>query len=145
MQEFLAKAAERFELILFSPSHTSYVQAVLDIIDPNRNLFSHVLTRRHCIKVEDAYIKPLFVLDRNMKRTILVDNSTICFSADLANGVPIVPYFDNKDDIELLMLLGYLEQLERVEDVRISNRKHFKLHRYSKHKGLKSLYDDLFK
>lgn len=116
----------------------------MDKIDPDRKFFHFVIPRKHCIKVEDFYIKPLQILNRNPNRVIIVDNSDICFCKDLDNGVPIVSFFDNKDDLELLMLLGYLEQLENVTDVREFNKKHFKLYKYSRHKDLKSLYDDLF-
>ena len=144
MHEFLAKAAERYELVLFSPSHQYYVDAVLDIIDPDRQLFKHIVPRKHCVKIDDMYIKPLKALGRDIRRTVIVDNSSFCFCKELGNGIPIVPFFDNKNDLELLMLLGYLEQLESVSDVREFNKKHFKLHRYAKHKDLKHLYDDLF-
>lgn len=130
--------------MLFSPSHQSYVNAVLREIDPERRFFHYVIPRKHCIKFGDFYLKPLQVLNRDPKRTVIVDNSAICFCKDLASGVPIVSFFDNKQDLELLMLLGYLEQLERAADVREFNKKHFKLHKYARQKDLKSLYDDLF-
>lgn len=89
-------------------------------------------------------MKPLQVLNRDLSRLVIIDNSAICFCKDLDNGIPIVSFFDNKNDLELLMLLGYLEQLENAVDVREFNRKHLKLYKYSRHDNLKSLYDDLF-
>lgn len=120
------------------------MDAVLDKIDPERKFFKFVIPRKHCIKFEDFYIKPLQVINRDLSRMVIIDNSSICFCKDLDNGIPIVSFFDNKTDLELLMLLGYLEQLENVADVREFNRKHLKLYKYSRYKDLKSVYDGLF-
>lgn len=120
------------------------MDAVLEKIDPERKFIHYIVPKRHCIQIKNHYIKPLQIFNRDPKRLVIVDNSAICFCKDLDNGIPIVSFFDNKNDLELLMLLGYLEQLEHADDVQEVNKKHFKLHKYAKHKDLKSLYVDLF-
>jgi len=41
----LNNLVNRFELILFTASHSSYANVVLDYIDPDRRLFQHRLYR----------------------------------------------------------------------------------------------------
>lgn len=39
---------------------------------------------------------------------VLVDNSAYCYYPQLDNGIPIIPFYDNKKDKELLFLTDYL-------------------------------------
>jgi len=43
----------------------------------------------------------------------------------------VIPFYDNKDDTELVSLLDYLKSLFTVNDVREVNRKHFKTNLYA--------------
>ena len=47
----------------------------------------------------------------------------------LDNGIPIVSWFDDKDDTELLSLLPFLERLQNVEDVRPIVHNEFQTHK----------------
>ena len=63
---------------------------------------------------------------------VLVDNNVLSFAFQLDNGIPILPYFTQKFDEELLHLLYYLQCLNSEDDVRIHNREAFNLHNLSK-------------
>jgi len=66
-----------------------------------------------------VFYKDLSLLkNRNLKDIILVDNSCTCFSLNLENGVPIVPFYNDKSDEELLALIEFLIPLAQVDDVR---------------------------
>ena len=39
---------------------------------------------------------------------VLIDNAAYSFSFQIENGIPIIPYYDNKADIEFKLLLPYL-------------------------------------
>jgi len=43
------------------------------------------------------------------------------------NGIPILNYYENKEDTELLDLMEYLKQMLTAKDVRDVNKKAFKL------------------
>ena len=59
------------------------------------------------------YMKDLGVIkNRKIKDLILVDNSCFSFCRNLSNGVPIIPYYDDKNDIELLNLMEFLVGLK---------------------------------
>ena len=43
-----------------------------------------------------------------MKDIVLIDNAAYSFGFHLENGIPIIPFYDNKEDKELESLLKYL-------------------------------------
>jgi CTD small phosphatase-like protein 2 len=53
------------------------------------------------------YIKNLSRLNRNLSEIVLVDNAAYSYALQLANGIPILPYYDGKD-YELSALESYL-------------------------------------
>lgn len=89
-----------FEIIIFTASHSCYADKVIDYLDPNKEYVSHRLYRESCIKTrEGIYIKNLKVLKgRKLKDIAIVDNATCSFLYQITNGVPIIPYYDNKND-----------------------------------------------
>lgn len=46
-----------------------------------------------------------------MKNVLLVDNAAYSYAFQLDNGVPILPYFQGKNDYELKVLGEYLLRL----------------------------------
>jgi CTD small phosphatase-like protein 2 len=54
-----------------------------------------------------------------------VDNSIAAFRFQLDNGVPIVNFYNDKQDDELLHLARYFERLYLSEDVRVVNQEAF--------------------
>lgn len=76
---------------------------------------------------------------------VLIDNALYSFGFQIENGIPIVPFYDNKQDKELLSLKGYLEGLPFVEDLRDFNRKNFKFSYYDRFENIEGLLECLFK
>jgi len=100
----------------------------MEIIDPDKTLFSHLLFRNSCIQTDNGlYIKDLRAINRDLKSTVIVDNTVMSFAFQLDNGVPIMPFYDEKEDTTMLKITEYLMSLKEVEDVRINNRKAFSL------------------
>jgi TFIIF-interacting CTD phosphatase-like protein len=58
---------------------------------------------------------------------IIVDNAVYSFGAQLANGIPITPFKDDKDDTEFVCLMNYLKAIKDVDDLRVPNRAAFKM------------------
>lgn len=56
---------------------------------------------------------------------LLVDNASYSFILQLENGIPILPYYDNKEDRELEKLKGLVLELLPVEDVRTKIKQYF--------------------
>jgi len=77
---------------------------------------------------EFIYVKDLRIFKNvNMKDMIIIDNSVLSFAFQLENGIPILPFYDNKDDIELKFLANYLGNIHSVKDLRIENNRSIKM------------------
>ena len=50
-----------------------------------------------------VYAKDLSIIGRDLSKVILVDNSPFSYLYQIANGVPILPYYNGQDQ-ELLSL-----------------------------------------
>ena len=58
--------------------------------------------RENCVVSEDnIHIKDLRIFDRDINNIILVDNAAYSFVHQLNNGIPIIPFYDNKSDNQL--------------------------------------------
>ena len=97
-----------FQILVFTASHKAYADVVLDLLDPNREIFEQRLYRDSCIRTQDGvYIKDLriFQHSRKIEDIIIVDNAVYSFGYQLENGIPIIPFYNDKEDVELLHLI----------------------------------------
>ncbi len=127
----LLEASKLMQIVIFTASHQTYADAILDYLDPDNTLFSFRMYRQHCIQTpEGYYVKDLRVIKNvELKDMVLVDNSVYSFSYQIDNGIPIISYYDDPEDEELLHLMYYVRCLSDCEDVRVNNRKAFQLYK----------------
>lgn len=71
------------------------------------------------------------IRNRELKDMVIVDNSVYSFAYQIDNGIPIIPFYHEQTDEEMLHLIFYLECLSSCEDVRVQNREAFELHKLS--------------
>uniref|UniRef100_A0A061R5M4 CTD small phosphatase-like protein 2 n=1 Tax=Tetraselmis sp. GSL018 TaxID=582737 RepID=A0A061R5M4_9CHLO len=116
--DFLARASERFEVVVFTASQRVYAEKLLDTLDPGRDLVRHRLYREDCLLVDGNYVKDLGALGRDLRHTVLVDNSPHAFGYQPDNGIPIESWYDDEGDVDLLALLELLDELSGLDDVR---------------------------
>ena len=96
-------------------------------------MFAYRLYRQHCIETNihsggSSYLKDLrIIVNRDFHDLIIVDNAAMCFALQLENGVPILPFYSDKGDDELMHLVSYLKFISESNDVRVHNRKAFSL------------------
>lgn len=125
-KEILESLSKDFEIIVFTASHKGYADKVIDILDPEGLYVSHRLFREHCFQSKQGvYVKDLRIINRKMCDMILVDNALYSYGLQLQNGVPIIPYYNCKEDAELLILSEYLMSLKDEPDVRPVNNQVF--------------------
>jgi len=73
-------------------------------------------------------------LGRDLSKTVLVDNAAYSYCFQVSNGIPILPYYEGKNDYELKALKDYLYKLKNFNnDVRILNEATFKMSEYVKY------------
>ena len=78
VDEFLQRAAKHYELIIYTASLSKYADPLLDTLDPNR-LIDYRLFREHCVFHRGHYVKDLSLINRELNRTIIIDNSPMSY------------------------------------------------------------------
>lgn len=93
---------------------------------------------------EGVYVKDLRVLgNRNMHEMVLVDNAAYSFGYQIDNGIPVIPFYDNKTDQELKHLIPYLKFLSNAKDVREINKITFKMGMYATYNSPEQVLDNV--
>lgn len=118
LDKFLEELSKICEPIIFTAALPVYARPILKQIDPKRRCKTR-LYRNATIKYKGyPHVKCLKHLGRDLRRTVLVDNSPFAMCADPYNGIPIKSYYDDTTDNELEKLLEVIKQMIAMEDVR---------------------------
>lgn len=117
LHTFLRAMAPLFEVVVFTASQSCYADPLMDTIDPSKVLVTDRLYREHCVEVQGGRIKDLNLLGRSMDRMLIIDNSPVAYCFQPRNAVPILSWFDDPNDDELLKLIPLLQQLATQESV----------------------------
>jgi Dullard-like phosphatase family protein len=120
-RDFLRRVANLFEVAVFTASLAPYADQVVDHLDPTRTYVHHRLYRQHCTNVDGSFIKDLSLLGRSMERVAIVDNSPVAYSFHPDHGIPILSWFDDRSDTELLNLLPMLEQFAACGNIHVTS------------------------
>ncbi|EPY82932.1 carboxy-terminal domain RNA polymerase II polypeptide A small phosphatase 2 [Camelus ferus] len=157
VDEFLRRMGELFECVLFTASlakdatgkpglhpnkkhllFSQYADPVTDLLD-RCGVFRARLFRESCVFHQGCYVKDLSRLGRDLRKTLILDNSPASYifhpeNAGLGAGagrngrqetqaafclpqVPVQSWFDDMADTELLNLIPIFEELSGAEDV----------------------------
>ena len=110
-----------FEIVIFTAAIQDYADSILDYIDPDKKIFSKRLYRQHTEPVENKYsLKDLSILNRDLKRTIIIDNIPENFERQRANGIYIKSWYNDSKDVALRDLIPVLKGIgqSKCDDVR---------------------------
>jgi Dullard-like phosphatase family protein len=131
LMTFLKKMARVFDIVVFSDRSHLQTQAILDILDPFKEIIKTWLSKENCIEVKRGVTtKDLRVLGGELSQVLLVDNEPYNYLYQVDNAVPILPFHRGSDD-QLYSLEKYLLEAARTPDLCSYNRNYFKLGRYS--------------
>lgn len=101
-----------------SPPPQQYGNPLLDQLDIHK-VVHHRLFRESCFNHQGNYVKDLSMVGRDLKDTIIIDNSPTSYIFHPQHAVPISSWFSDAHDNELLDLIPVLEDLAgpTVQDV----------------------------
>ena len=136
-EEVIKKVSKVYTIVIYTASHSSYANGVLDFLDPQNRYFYNRLYRNNCIVVKnngrDVYIKDLSIFEGfDLKNILIIDNSVLSFAFNLDNGIPILPYYDSEKDVELSFCGCYLVNIAYCDNIMEVNKKYMKLDYYLK-------------
>ncbi|KAJ7667971.1 NLI interacting factor-like phosphatase-domain-containing protein [Mycena polygramma] len=116
---FLRTVSGWYTLVIFTASMQEYADPVIDWLDAGRGILEHRLFRDSCTQLPNgSYTKDLSVVDPDLSRVCLIDNSPISYRVNEANGIPIEGWTHDPSDEALLDLLPVLDSLRFTSDVR---------------------------
>ena len=127
---------EYYNIVIYSSSNRTYVDKILEFLDPEHIYFNYRLYQEHCYKftINDKiyFTKNLNIFKNiaNLKDIIIVDCSVLGFGFFLENGIPIIPFYDYKEDVELTILSYYLVNISSNYDLRQALKRDMKLDVY---------------
>ena len=96
VREFLLKLSEFYEIIIWTASYEDYTNPILDYLGVKANV-KKVLYRGNCTIEKNAVYKDLNALNRNLEKTIIVDNTAACFAKHPRNGILIADFIGKPD------------------------------------------------
>ncbi|GAA5895367.1 hypothetical protein JCM5296_002388 [Sporobolomyces johnsonii] len=118
---FLRKVSSWYTVIIFTASLPEYADPVIDWLDGGDGrggLIGGRLFRAQCLARNGSYVKDLSVVEKDLARVCLVDNSPVSYAINQANGIPIEGWINDPHDECLLDLLPMLDSLRFTNDVR---------------------------
>ncbi|KAI0384078.1 NIF-domain-containing protein [Hypomontagnella monticulosa] len=118
VDQFMKRVGELYEVVVFTASVSKYGDPLLDQLDIHK-VVHHRLFRESCYNHQGNYVKDLSQVGRDLKDTIIIDNSPTSYIFHPQHAVPISSWFSDAHDNELLDLIPVLEDLAgpNVQDV----------------------------
>jgi len=118
-----------YDCVIFTASVQEYADPVIDWLEAERKIFKARYYRQHCTVENGAYIKDLSVIERDLGKVCILDNSPISYAwhegfppfrmrVNEANAIPIEGWISDPTDNDLLHLIPFLRALRFVGDVR---------------------------
>lgn len=121
IKEWILEIKKSYQVIIFTASKKEYADTILDHIDPDGELIEARCYRDSWISTkEGVYIKDLRIFEDqwDMKDMVLIDNAVHSFGFQVNNGIPMVPFYNDKKDREMIYLTHYLKELVGLKDIR---------------------------
>ncbi|KAF8913853.1 HAD-like domain-containing protein, partial [Gymnopilus junonius] len=131
---FLRTVSGWYTLVIFTASMKEYADPVIDWLDAGRGILEHRFFRDACLLdlslfhslliflfiplPNGSYTKDLSLIEADLARVCLIDNSPVSYTVNEANGIPIEGWTHDPSDEALLDLLPVLDSLRFTSDVR---------------------------
>lgn len=105
---------------MFTASTKEYADLILNLLDPRDEYFIHRLYRQHVSFSNKEIIKDLSRLNRDLAKTIIIDNLHTNFKLQPNNGLHIRSWTNDIWDMQLNYLCTFLKRIavNAVDDIR---------------------------
>lgn len=117
VDEFLVEMAKHYEIVIYTASLNKYADPLLDLLDPHKVIRAR-LFRESCVYYEGNYVKDLSLLDRDLSKTIIIDNSPSSYVFHPENAIDCTSFIDDPKDRELDQIGAFLAGIKNAKDVR---------------------------
>lgn len=74
------KVSKWYNVVIFTASVQEYADPVIDWLEQDRKLFKARFYRQHCTFRNGAYIKDLSIVQPDLSKVIIIDNSPVSYS-----------------------------------------------------------------
>lgn len=118
VDEFLEKVGKWYEVVVFTASVAKYGDPLLNKLDIHKSVHQR-LFRDLCFNYQGNFIKNLSQVGRPLQDLIIIDNLPASYIFHPQHSIPILSWFSDTHDNELLDLLPLLEDISKpnVDDV----------------------------
>lgn len=115
----LKKLSSHCEVIIFTAAQKEYADWILDKLDQD-NAISHRFYRENCLMTHNCHIKDISRLNRDLSKTLIIDNFPENFSLQKRNGICIRSWYGDSEDKALFLLEEILLDIVKhdIDDVR---------------------------
>ena len=120
VEEFLNELSSFYEIIIFTASISEYANPLLDLLD-KKKCIKQRLFREHCTFDNGIYIKDLKIFDRKINNMIIIDNNPLSYDNNVENGIPILSWYEDTNDKELLKLIPILKYMSNNDVIDVRN------------------------
>lgn len=122
LDNFLNEMRKYYELVIFTAAVKDYADIVIDHLESDKKLFSKRFYRCSVrLNSKGESIKDLTIINEDLSKTIIIDNTPENFLKQKANGIFIKSWYGDKDDNCLMDLIPILKSIveNEVQDVRL--------------------------
>ncbi|KAK9378845.1 NLI interacting factor-like phosphatase-domain-containing protein [Kockiozyma suomiensis] len=116
--EFLQKVSKWYNLVIFTASVQEYADPVIDWLERDRKYFNGRYYRQHCSFRSGGYVKDISVVEADLSKVMIIDNSPISYALHEDNAIAIEGWINDPSDLDLLHLIPFLNGMRYVTDVR---------------------------
>jgi CTD small phosphatase-like protein 2 len=113
MIEVLSKLKKWYRIAVFTASLKTYADAILDFLDPLNKIFEDRYYRSEFhVTNDNVYIKDLKIFTNkvnnskawDMEDIVIINNASHYFGFQIENGIPMLPFYNDKEDREMVFL-----------------------------------------
>jgi CTD nuclear envelope phosphatase 1 len=114
---FLQVVSQWYDLVVYTASLKKYADPLIDALDVH-GVIRERYFRDHCIQVGNNFVKDISIIEPDLRKIVIIDNSPSAYVLHEENAIPIGTWWDDPLDEELLNLLPFLQALCVLADVR---------------------------